>query len=135
MKILVVAEHDNNNLKGSTNSTIAAAKEIGSDINVLVAGIACSNVANEVASLDGVATVLLADETAYENFLAENIATLVSNISGDDDFILAPTTTNGKNVMPRVAALQDVSQISDKNGYCYNIYQIDGEVKNLFIDI
>ena len=65
MKILVVAEHDNNNLKGSTNSTIAAAREIGSDINVLVAGLACSNVANEVASLDGVTTVLLADDAAY----------------------------------------------------------------------
>ena len=113
MKILVVAEHDNNNLKGSTNSTIAAAKEIGSDINVLVAGIACSNVANEVASLDGVATVLLADETAYENFLAEDIAKLVVSIADDFEYILAPATTFGKNFLPRVAALLDSQQISE----------------------
>ena len=113
MKILVIAEHDNNNLKGSTNSTIAAAKEIGSDINVLVAGIACSNVANEVASLDGVATVLLADETAYENFLAEDIAKLVVSIADDFEYILAPATTFGKNFLPRVAALLDSQQISE----------------------
>ncbi|MFL2728187.1 MAG: electron transfer flavoprotein subunit alpha/FixB family protein [Gammaproteobacteria bacterium] len=113
MKILVVAEHDNNNLKGSTNSTIAAAKEIGSDINVLVAGLACSNVANEVASLDGVATVLLADETAYENFLAEDIAKLVVSIADDFEYILAPATTFGKNFLPRVAALLDSQQISE----------------------
>jgi len=113
MKILVVAEHDNNNLKGSTNSTIAAAKEIGSDVNVLVAGIACSNVANEVASLDGVATVLLADETAYENFLAEDIAKLVVSIADDFEYILAPATTFGKNFLPRVAALLDSQQISE----------------------
>ena len=113
MKILVVAEHDNNNLKGSNNSTIAAAKEIGSDINVLVAGIACSNVANEVASLDGVATVLLADETAYENFLAEDIAKLVVSIADDFEYILAPATTFGKNFLPRVAALLDSQQISE----------------------
>ena len=113
MKILVVAEHDNNNLKGSTNSTIAAANEIGSDINVLVAGIACSNVANEVASLDGVATVLLADETAYENFLAEDIAKLVVSIADDFEYILAPATTFGKNFLPRVAALLDSQQISE----------------------
>ncbi len=113
MKILVVAEHDNNNLKGSTNSTIAAAKEIGSDINVLVAGLACSNVANEVASLDGVTTVLLADETAYENFLAEDIAKLVVSIADDFEYILAPATTFGKNFLPRVAALLDSQQISE----------------------
>ena len=113
MKILVVAEHDNNNLKGSTNSTIAAAKEIGSDINVLVAGLACSNVANEVASLDGVTTVLLADETAYENFLAEDIAKLVVSIADDFEYILAPATTFGKNFLPRVAASLDSQQISE----------------------
>jgi electron transfer flavoprotein alpha subunit len=113
MKILVVAEHDNNNLKGSTNSTIAAAKEIGSDINVLVAGLACSNIANEVASLDGVTTVLLADKTAYENFLAEDIAKLVVSIADDFEYILAPATTFGKNFLPRVAALLDSQQISE----------------------
>jgi electron transfer flavoprotein alpha subunit len=113
MKILVVAEHDNNNLKGSTNSTIAAAKEIGSDINVLVAGLACSNAANEVASLDGVTKVLLADETAYENFLAEDIAKLVVSIADDFEYILAPATTFGKNFLPRVAALLDSQQISE----------------------
>ena len=113
MKILVIAEHDNNNLKGSTNSTIAAAREIGSDINVLVAGLACSNVANEVASLDGVTTVLLADDAAYENFLAEDIAKLVTSIADDFEYILAPATTFGKNFLPRVSALLDSQQISE----------------------
>ena len=70
MKILVIAEHDNSTLKGSTNSTIAAAKEISTDISVLVAGNSCSSVSSEVASLDGVTSVMVADSSIYENFLA-----------------------------------------------------------------
>ena len=113
MTALVVAEHNNQELKPVTLNTVTAALGLDQDVHVLIAGNACSAVAEEAAKVSGVAKVLLVESDAYENFLAENIATLVSNISGDYDFILAPTTTNGKNVMPRVAALQDVSQISD----------------------
>ena len=113
MTALVVAEHNNQELKPVTLNTVTAALELDQDIHILIAGNGCSVVAEEAAKISGVAKVLLVESDAYENFLAENIATLVSNISGDYDFILAPTTTNGKNVMPRVAALQDVSQISD----------------------
>ena len=113
MTALVVAEHNNQELKPVTLNTVTAALELDQYIHILIAGNGCSVVAEEAAKISGVAKVLLVESDAYENFLAENIATLVSNISGDYDFILAPTTTNGKNVMPRVAALQDVSQISD----------------------
>ena len=113
MKILVIAEHDNTSLKGSTNSTIAAAKEISSDISVLVAGHSCSSVSDEAASLDGVTSVMLADSSTYENFLAEDIANLIVSISDDFEYILAPATTFGKNFLPRVAAILDSQQISE----------------------
>ncbi len=107
MKILVVAEHDNSTLKGSTNSTIAAAKEIGSDISVLVVGNSCSSVATEVASLDGVTNVMLAEDEIYSNFLDEDLAKLVESVSDEYEYILAPATTFGKNFLPRVSALLD----------------------------
>jgi len=113
MTALVVAEHNNQELKPVTLNTVTAALELDQNVHILIAGNGCSAVAEEAAKISGAAKVLLVESDAYENFLAENIASLVSNISGDYDFILAPTTTNGKNVMPRVAALQDVSQISD----------------------
>ena len=113
MKILVIAEHDNTSLKGSTNSTIAAAKEISSDISVLVAGHSCSSVSDEAACLDGVTSVMLADSSTYENFLAEDIANLIVSISDDFEYILAPATTFGKNFLPRVAAILDSQQISE----------------------
>jgi electron transfer flavoprotein alpha subunit len=113
MKILVIAEHDNNDLKGSTNSTIAAAKEIGTDINVLVAGNSCSSVASEVANLDGVSQVMHADDASYQNFLAEDLANLIVSLADDFEYILAPATTFGKNVLPRVSALLDSQQISE----------------------
>ena len=113
MKILVIAEHDNTALKGSTNSTIAAAKEISSDISVLVAGHSCSSVSDEAACLDGVTSVMLADSSTYENFLAEDIANLIVSISDDFEYILAPATTFGKNFLPRVAAILDSQQISE----------------------
>jgi len=113
MKILVVAEHDNLTLKGSTNSTIAAAKEIGSDISVLVVGNSCSSVATEVASLDGVTNVMLAEDEIYSNFLAEDLAKLVESVSDEYEYILAPATTFGKNFLPRVSALLDSQQISE----------------------
>ena len=113
MKILVIAEHDNSTLKGSTNSTIAAAKEISTDISVLVAGNSCSSVSSEVASLDGVTNVMVADSSIYENFLAEDIANLIVSLSDPFDYILAPATTFGKNFLPRVAAILDSQQISE----------------------
>ena len=113
MKILGIAEHDNSSLKGSTNSTIAAAKEISSDISVLVAGHSCSSVSDEAACLDGVTSVMLADSSTYENFLAEDIANLIVSISDDFEYILAPATTFGKNFLPRVAAILDSQQISE----------------------
>lgn len=113
MKILVIAEHDNTNLKGSTNSTIAAAKEIGSDISVLVAGQSCGDVASEVSKLDGVTQVMMADDAVYANFLAEDLAKLVESVSADFEYILAPATTFGKNFLPRVSALLDSQQISE----------------------
>ena len=113
MKILVIAEHDNTNLKGSTNSTIAAAKEIGSDISVLVAGQSCGDVASEVSKLDGVTQVMMVDDAVYTNFLAEDLAKLVESVSADFEYILAPATTFGKNFLPRVSALLDSQQISE----------------------
>ena len=113
MAILVYAEHDNNELKKATLSTIAAAEKMGSDVHVLVAGSGCQSVADAAAKASGVSKVLLADNAAYEYQLAENVALLVKDLAGDYSHIVAPATTTGKNFMPRVAALLDVSMISD----------------------
>ena len=113
MTALVIAEHDNKELKVSTQNTISAASKLDSDIHVLVAGSECNTVAEEAATCEGVTKVLYVDSKEYENFLAENVASLIKNVSNDYSSILAPATTNGKNYMPRVAALLDVAQISD----------------------
>ncbi|WP_417687713.1 electron transfer flavoprotein subunit alpha/FixB family protein [Pseudidiomarina sp.] len=113
MSILVIAEHDNNELNPATLKTLAAAKAIGGDIDVLVAGEGCQAVADEVAKAEGVKKVRLADNAAYGHFLAENLGTLVAELGKDYGHILAPATTTGKNFMPRVAALLDVAQVSD----------------------
>jgi electron transfer flavoprotein alpha subunit len=113
MAILVIAEHDNAALKAATLSTVAAAREIGGEIHVLVAGHLCSVVAQAAARLDGVAGVKLADSSHLKDQLAEDIASLVVTIAGGYNHILAPATTFGKNFLPRVAALLDVAQISD----------------------
>jgi electron transfer flavoprotein alpha subunit len=113
MSILVIAEHDNTELKGATLSTIAAAKKIGGDITVLVAGENCAAVADAAAKAEGVARVLLADNAVYGHALAENLAGLVIELAGNYSHILAVASTTGKNFMPRVAALKDVAQISD----------------------
>ena len=113
MSILVIAEHDNNELKGATLNTISAAKEIGSEIDILVAGFSCQTVVEQACSIPGVNKVLIADKEAYKNFLAENLGLLVFEIGKDYSHILTPATSNGKNFMPRVAALLDVSQISE----------------------
>jgi electron transfer flavoprotein alpha subunit len=114
MSVLVVVEHDNESVKGATLNTVAAAKALASgDIDLLVAGLNCSAVAEDAAKIEGVAKVLLADHAAYEHALAENLGLLVSKVGKPYTHILAPATTTGKNFMPRVAALLDVSQVSD----------------------
>ncbi|MAQ34029.1 MAG: electron transfer flavoprotein subunit alpha, partial [Alcanivorax sp.] len=113
MSVLVYAEHDNATLNKVTLSVLAAAKEIGGDITVLVAGKGCGAVAEEAAKAEGVSKVLCADNDAYEHQLAENIAELVAEVGADYKHILAAATTTGKNFAPRVAALLDVAQISE----------------------
>ena len=113
MTTLLLAEHDNRTLKDSTNKTLTAAKALGGDVHVLVAGKDAKSVADAAAKLDGVNKVLLAESPAYEHGLAEPLAALIVSLAGSYDAILAPATTNGKNVMPRVAALLDVMQVSD----------------------
>src|SRR6187397_1009854 len=113
MATLLLAEHDNKSLKESTNKALTAAKAMGGDVHVLVAGSGAKAVADAAAKLDGVAKVLLADAPAYEHALAEPIAALIVSLAGNYDAIVAPATTTGKNVAPRVAALLDVMQISD----------------------
>lgn len=113
MSVLVYAEHDNAALNKVTLSVVAAAKEIGGEITVLVAGKGCGPVAEEAAKIDGVSKVLCADNDAYEHQLAENIGDLVAEVAGDYSHILAAATTTGKNFAPRAAALLDVAQISE----------------------
>ena len=112
MAVLVYAEHDNAVLKAATLNAVAAAKQLG-DVTVLVAGSGCRAVAEAAAKIDGVAKVLIADDAAYANEIAENVAPLIAKLADGFDHILAAATTSGKNVMPRVAALLDVQQISD----------------------
>ncbi|PXF33029.1 electron transfer flavoprotein subunit beta [Pokkaliibacter plantistimulans] len=113
MSILVVAEHDNHSLKPATLNTLGAAQQLGSDITVLVAGQHCGAVAEQAARAAGVSKVILADSPAYAQQLAENMATLIVAQAAGYDYVLAPATTTGKNVLPRVAALLDVAQLSD----------------------
>ena len=113
MSILVIAEHDNDELKGSTLNTITAAKEIDPDIELLVAGFSCEAVTEKACEIPVISKVIVADKESYKNFLAENIGSLVAKIGSKYSHILAPATSNGKNFMPRVAALLDVAQISE----------------------
>jgi electron transfer flavoprotein alpha subunit len=113
MSILVIAEHDNNELKVATLNTVAAASQLGTEIEVLVAGSQCEAVANQASQIPGIEKVLLADKPAYANFLPENIGSLISEIGVNYTHILSPATANGKNFLPRVAASLDVAQISD----------------------
>jgi len=113
MTSLVLAEHDNAHLNEATAKTVAAATKLGGDVHVLVAGKNVSAVAAEAAKLAGVAKVMTAESDALEHALAEPLAALLVSLAGSYDAMLAPTTAAGKNVMPRVAALLDVMQISD----------------------
>jgi electron transfer flavoprotein alpha subunit len=115
MTILLIAEHGADGLKPATLNTISAALAIGGDIHLLVAGQGCRPAAEAAAKIPGIAKVLLADDAAYAHGLAENVAPLIVKLAREGGYshVLAPATTQGKNVMPRVAALLDVMQISD----------------------
>jgi electron transfer flavoprotein alpha subunit len=113
MSILVIAEHDHQSLKAATLNTLAAAQKIGGDIHVLVAGTNCSAAAQQAATLDGVSLVKVADAAHYQDQSAENLTALVMANAAGYSHILAPATTFGKNLLPRVAALLDVAQISE----------------------
>jgi electron transfer flavoprotein alpha subunit len=113
MTTLLIAEHDNKVLKDSTNKALTAAKALGADVHVLVAGTGCKPVADAAAKLDGVGKVLLADAPPYEHALAEPMAALIVALAPAYDAIVVPATTQGRNYMPRAAALLDVMQISD----------------------
>ncbi len=115
MTVLVIADHDNNALKGTVMNTVTAAAALG-DVHVLVAGKDCSAAANQAAALTGVAKVLVADADIYANALAETITPLALSIAGDYSHILLPATTFGKNAAPRIAALLDTQQLSDISG-------------------
>jgi Electron transfer flavoprotein, alpha subunit len=113
MKALVIAEHDNTALKISTLSTVTAARALRAEITVLVAGAACARVAQAAAKVVGVSKVRVVDDARYAHGLAENLSSLILSIAGDYSHILAPASTFGKNLLPRVAALLDVAQVSD----------------------
>src|SRR5258706_10037550 len=113
MTILVLAEHDNKSVKKATLNAVAAAQKIGGDIAVLVAGHQAGEAAKAAAQIAGVKKVLHADAPHLADFLAENVTAVVLSIAKGYTHVLAPSTSNGKNIMPRVAALLDVQQISD----------------------
>lgn len=113
MAILVVADHDNSTLAARTLNTVAAASAIGGEVHLLVAGHQCDSVAQQARAVAGVTKVLLADNPALENQLAENVSLLVTEQGREYSHILASTSTDARNMMPRVAALLDVDQVSD----------------------
>ena len=118
MTVLVIAEHDNAELKPATLNTVTAARQIagGGGVHLLVAGAACGAVAEAGAKVAGIAKVLVADAAEYGHRIAENLAPLIVKLAADYSHVLAAATTSGKNVMPRAAALLDVQQISDISG-------------------
>ena len=116
MSVLVIADHDNSVLKPVTLVVLAAATEIGGDIDVLVAGSNCAPVAEQAANIGGVSKVLLADNPSYGHALAENLANLVVDLAANYEFVLTAHSTTGKNFLPRVAAALDVQMISDVMG-------------------
>lgn len=113
MSLLIIAEHDNTDLKASTLNTLAAAVNIGGDIDILVVGSGCESVATQAAAVAGIRTVLVADKPAYEHQLAENCGQLIADQAGDYSHILMSATTTGKDTLPRVAGLLRVNPIAD----------------------
>ena len=116
MSVLVIAEHDNAELKPATLAAVTAASQIGGDVDILVAGQGCAAVGEAAAQVAGVAKVLVADDAMYANMVAEPMADLVVPLAKNYDAVLAVANTVGKNFMPRVAAILDVSQISEISG-------------------
>lgn len=113
MSTLILAEHDNDTLKAATLSAVTAATQLGGDVAVLIAGANCGAAAEQAAAVAGVNKVLVADNAAYANQLAENVSLLVAELAAGYENIIAAATTSAKNIMPRVAALLDVAQISE----------------------
>ena len=113
MSILILCDHENGQLSPVTLNAVSAASQIGGEMHLLVAGDQTGNVAKTAASIAGIAKVLVADDKSLENGLAENLAPLMQSLSGSYSHMMAAATTTGKNVMPRLAALLDVMQISD----------------------
>ena len=113
MSVLVLIEHDNKVVKASSLNTITAAKKIDQKVHAIVIGANCKKVSEEVSKFDGIEEVLLADNKIHANHLAENMAPLIVEIAKNYTHILAPSSTFGKNIMPRVAASLDVAQLSD----------------------
>lgn len=113
MSVLILCDHENGQLNPVTLNTVTAATQIGGDIDLLVAGDANNDVAKAAASIDGINKILVAEDKIFANGLAENLAPLLESLSANYSHVMAPATTTGKNVMPRLAALLDVMQISD----------------------
>ncbi|MGA1455090.1 MAG: electron transfer flavoprotein subunit alpha/FixB family protein [Arenicellales bacterium] len=116
MAILVIGEHDNKALRPSTLNTVTAAAQLGTDVDILIAGAGCDAVAQEAAAVAGVRRVRVADDAAFADGLAENIAPLIQALASEYSHVLAPATTYGKSILPRASALLDVQQISDISG-------------------
>lgn len=115
MRVLLIAEHDNGSIKPATLSAVTAAQKLG-ETDILIAGQDCAAAADAAAKIPGIAKVIVADDAAYAHQLAENTAALVAKLAGDYGYVLAPATTTGKNMLPRVGALLDVQPISDISG-------------------
>ena len=113
MSTLVLADHDGTHLKDATLSAVTAAGQLGGEVHLLIAGAGVGGVATQAAQVAGVAKVLVADAPAYGHALAENVAPLIVAMAGAYDAILAPATTSAKNILPRVAALLDIAQVSE----------------------
>ena len=113
MSVLVVIEHDNQNVKGSSLNTITAAKKIDKSVHAIVLGEYCSKVTDQISKCEGIEEVFIVDNNIYKNHIAENIAPIIVELASKYSHILAPSSTFGKNIMPRIAALLDVAQISD----------------------
>ena len=113
MSILVIAEHDNSNLSATTLNTVTAAKKIGSNIDLLVLGNNCQEVGKQAGQIPNINSILVTDAEEYKNFIAENVSSLIVSLAQNYTHLVAPSSTTGKNFMPRVAALLDVMQISD----------------------
>ncbi len=113
MPVLVIAEHDHNALKPATLNCVTAATQCGDEVHVLIAGSNCAGARDMAAKISGIAKILYADAPAYQHFLAENLTNLILTIAKNYTHILAPATTFGKNLLPRLSALLDVQQISD----------------------